>query len=295
VVPFRYVAEFPFGLALLIYCQAAFTIKEIRELMKLPGVAFHPMDPSLMPTDMSQLSRPRSRIMKLLAGGSENKVDEVPMSWSLDYKLSPTSFNAHSSSPSRLSSMTFEANSLPPDSYDMAAKATGTGEIINLPADIAFRSIGYKSEALPGFEDLGISFDDRRGIILNDQMGRVLHSQAGLSGHVVLNHVPGMYCAGWVKRGPTGVIASTMADAFSTADVIAEDWLSHVPFIKGSSGESQKHGWEGLKEEAKKRGLRRVTWQDWKKIDQAERSKGKAIGKEREKFTGISDMLAVVD
>lgn len=275
--------------------KAAFTIKEIRELMKLPDVAFHPMDPSLMPSDMSKVPRPRSRIMKLLAGGSETPVEAASRSWSLDYKLSPKSFNSSSNSPKRVSSMTFELNTLPADSYDVGAKATGTGEMIDISADLAFRSIGFKSEALPGFEDLGISFDDRRGILPNDLKGRVLNPKTGPAGELTARHVPGMYCAGWVKIGPTGVIASTMADAFSTANVIAEDWHSHALFIKGSNGDNPKIGWDGVKQKAEKLGLRRVSWEDWRKIDQAERSRGRLTGKEREKFTSISDMLAVLD
>ena len=32
-----------------------------------------------------------------------------------------------------------------------------------------------------------------------------------------------LYCSGWVKRGPVGVILTTMNDAFETADNIAAD------------------------------------------------------------------------
>ena len=106
-------------------------------------------------------------------------------------------------------------------------------------------------------------------------------------------HLPGMYCAGWVKRGPTGVIASTMDDAFSTADSIAMDWYGKVPFLNAEGGDSM--GWDGVKDEAEKRGCRRVSWEDWKKIDGVERSEGQKTGKVREKFTKVEDMLAVLD
>lgn len=102
-----------------------------------------------------------------------------------------------------------------------------------------------------------------------------------------------MYCAGWVKRGPTGVIASTMADAFQTAESIAEDWYGKSQFL--NHGKSSGLGWEGLKEDAESRGCRRVSWSDWKTIDAAEKSAGQEKGKEREKFTKIEDMLAVLD
>ena len=133
-------------------------------------------------------------------------------------------------------------------------------------------------------KDLGIHFDDARGIIPNDRHGRInTHSQ-----HTT-ETIPGMYCSGWVKRGPAGVIANTMEDAFDTAESISKDWENKQPFMSGGKG------WDALKEEASKRNLRSVMWGDWQKIDAAERSKGKAIGKEREKFSSIEGMLSVLD
>ncbi|RAL66591.1 hypothetical protein DID88_006281 [Monilinia fructigena] len=178
--------------------------------------------------------------------------------------------------------------------FDPAAKANGTGELIGLPASLAFRSIGYKSEALPGFSTLDIPFDDRMGIIPNDSLGRVVNENEGWSSSDLSKHVSGMYCAGWVKRGPTGVIASTMLDAFSTADTIAEDWYARASFLNGNAGGSGL-GWDGVKAEADKKGCRRVSWEDWHKIDAVERKKGHSNGKEREKFTKVEDMLKVLD
>jgi hypothetical protein len=33
----------------------------------------------------------------------------------------------------------------------------------------------------------------------------------------------GLYCSGWVKRGPTGVITTTMTDSFLTSQALLED------------------------------------------------------------------------
>ncbi|PMD23398.1 mitochondrial putative NADPH:adrenodoxin oxidoreductase [Hyaloscypha hepaticicola] len=200
--------------------QAAFTIKEVRELMKLPPVAFHPVDESLIPEDIKSLPRPTRRIMEVLKKG-------------------------------------------------------------------------YKSEGLPGFSELGIPFEDRLGIIPNDHLGRVINDNEGWSESSTAKPIPGMYCAGWVKRGPTGVIASTMEDAFSTAESITMDWYGHLPFLNEGKGSGQ--GWEGVKEEAERRGCRRVSWEDWKRIDAVEKAAGQRKGKEREKFTKVEDMLAVLD
>jgi adrenodoxin-NADP+ reductase len=255
-------------------------------LTKLNSVAFHPVDEMLIPQDITTLPRPSRRIMEVLKKGSAASVSTAPKSWSLDFCLSPTAFSPTSSSTSQLGSMTFERTSLNPDPFDPHAQAIGTNEQISLPASLAFRSIGYKSEALPGFSELDIPFNDRLGIIPNDEFGRVVNPITAAS-------MPGMYCAGWVKRGPTGVIASTMSDAFSTAESIADDWYGHAPFLNGDGGSGL--GWEGVKNEAQQRGCRRVSWTDWKKIDAAEKRAGQKSGKEREKFTRVEDMLAVLD
>ncbi len=134
-------------------------------------------------------------------------------------------------------------------------------------------------------ESLGINFDDSRGVISNDYYGRVIRpSQSGTS-----KPVPGMYCAGWVKRGPTGVIANTMEDAFATAEAILNDWCNGASFLPGGQG------WPALKRETDDKGIRTVSWDDWLRIDAAERARGKERGKAREKFTTVEEMLNVLD
>lgn len=257
-------------------------------------MAFHPIDGSLIPEDISKLPRASKRIMEIIKKGSSASLESAAKSWSLDFCLSPKSFNQSHQSPSQLGGMLFEKTLLSPDPFDPAAKANGTGEMVDLPASLAFRSIGYKSEALPGFSDLDIPFNDSLGIIPNDPLGRVVNDNEGWTTSDSSKHIPGMYCAGWVKRGPTGVIASTMLDAFSTADTIAEDWYAHAAFLNGNAGSSGL-GWDGVKSEADKKGCRRVSWEDWQKIDAAERRRGNSNGKEREKFTNVEDMLKVLD
>ena len=150
---------------------------------------------------------------------------------------------------------------------------------------------------------LSIPFDENLGVIPNDLTGRILSPSAGLSPQTAA-HLPGMYCAGWVKRGPTGVIASTMLDAFATAEAIATDWEGRAVFLNGGHGAGdgngkgegeRRMGWEVLRKEAEERGLRRISWEDWRKIDAAERERGRRRGKEREKFGSVGEMLSVLD
>ena len=266
--------------------QAAFTIKEIRELTQLPGVAFEPLSDDVLPPVEMKLPRAPKRIMDVLrkASAANASASEAEKKWSLDFNLSPMSFNANSST-RQLESTTFEKTALD-DPWDPASKVKGTGEHVTLPAQLAFRSIGYKSEPLPGLENLGAHFDARRGIISNDAGGRVL----GETGR----QLPGLYAAGWVKRGPTGVIASTMLDAFVTAETIASDFHANEPGVVGGS-DGTKGGWDAIREEAEKRGCRRVSWEDWEKIDRFEKQRGKKVGKVRSKIARVEEMLKVLD
>jgi adrenodoxin-NADP+ reductase len=283
--------------------QAAFTTKEVRELMNLPHVGFKPVQSFYIPSSDEAKSLPRTqkRIMQVLTKGSTHLFDEALKSWELDFLLSPTSFNSSSQSPSNLSSITFSRTEYATDSSPLSttSKTEATETLTTIPTDLAFRSIGYKSSPLPGLSTLGIPFDTSRGIIPHDASGRaVLHSyNANNLGGDTLSPVPGIYCAGWVRSGPNGVIAHTMEDAFGTAEVIAQDWERGKPFLGGEKGEgkNRKAGWEGvLASLSTKQDLRRVSWRDWEKIDAAERRRGRESGKEREKFASVEEMLGVL-
>ncbi|KAF2971082.1 hypothetical protein GQX73_g2493 [Xylaria multiplex] len=266
--------------------RAAFTIKEVRELMKLHGVSFHPIDMTLLPDELSKLPRARRRLMEILVKGSTSKPEHSHKSWSLDFCLSPTEFSG--TPDGKVQSTTFERTSLS-SPFDPASSVQSLGEKLQIPSSVVFRSIGYKSVALPGFTEAGILFDDKRGIIQNDGFGRILQiARDGVAGNNETTTLSGAYCAGWVKRGPTGVIASTMEDAFSTGDAIAADWATEAPFLNSE----KSHGWEGLRTEVDEDKCRVIQWEHWKKIDKAERERGLLAGKEREKFTNTDDMLA---
>ena len=264
--------------------QASFTIKEVRELFNLPSISFEPIDHALFPPNVAKLPRTSKRLTQLLAKGSSTLASQARKSWSLDFLLSPRSFNTSNTATGHLSSLTFRKNELNgPDIFNSSATVSPTANEISLPSSLAFRSIGYKSEAIDGMKDLGVDFDERRGIIPNDLHGRVTCLSEDGTG------IPGLYCSGWVKRGPAGVIANTMEDAFGTAESIVQDWESRKPFMSGING------WDALQKDAAVNSLRPVSWDDWKKIDFVEKEKGKAKGKEREKFTSVPDMLGVLD
>ncbi|KAK1641233.1 hypothetical protein BDP81DRAFT_458077 [Colletotrichum phormii] len=273
--------------------QAAFTIKEVRELMKIQSVGFHPADSTLIPPDIKSLPRAAKRLMEVVAKGSASRPGNVEKSWSLDFCLNPVEFLASQTSPADVGSTVFERTELS-HKFDPGAQARLTGETVTVPSNLVFRSIGYKSVPLPGFKEAGVAFDDRRGVVMNDGRGRVVAVDQEEASEATQSGVtPGVYCAGWVKRGPTGVIASTMQDAFETGDSIIQDWLSGLHFLSAGN-EKPAAGWDGVRAEIGDSASKRTSWEDWQRIDGVEKEKGRAAGKEREKFTSTKAMLEVL-
>lgn len=272
--------------------QAAFTIKELRELMQLPDTSFRGVHEGLIPPSLKTLERPRRRLMEVLAKGSKTDAKSAAKTWSLDFCLSPSSFQPDDQDASSVGRTTLEKTHLT-DIYDPQASVNGKGDTVEFPSPLVFRSIGYKSEPLPEFDALGIPFDERKGVIVSsDDQGRV----AATVDKEAKGHASGLYCAGWVKRGPTGVIASTMKDAFLTAEAIAEDWKAGKPFLRSrnavDAGDDVSAGWEGVKSEGGYELANCVVdWSGWLAIDKAEKQLGEAEGKKRQKFTAIQEML----
>lgn len=161
-------------------------------------------------------------------------------------------------------------NALEGEAFHQAARPTGETE--TLECGLVFRSIGYHGIAIPG-----VPFDDRRGIFPNLD-GRLLDGD---------NTVPGLYVAGWIKRGPSGIIGTNKPDAAATVDAL----LAELDQLDAST----KPGAEAILAMLAGRGVRAVSYPDWQKIDSAEVSRGKPKSKPREKFTRIPEMLAVLD
>src|SRR5690606_13392538 len=142
-------------------------------------------------------------------------------------------------------------------------RAEGTGETATIPADLVVACIGYRSSPIPG-----VPFDERAGRFANDE-GRIL---------------PGLYCVGWARRGPSGTIGTNRPDGYSVVEKIQQD------VADGSVGPARKAGRAGFDALAEQRGLDIVTFRDWKKIEEAEEQAARE-GAPREKFVDIEAMI----
>ena len=142
-------------------------------------------------------------------------------------------------------------------------KAVGSGETYRIPASLVVSCIGYRTSPIPD-----VPFDERAGKFANDE-GRIL---------------PGLYCVGWARRGPSGTIGTNRPDGFDVVDKIAEDAAA------GVLGPANKGGRAGFDALAAERRLDIVTFRDWKKIEEAEERAARE-GAPREKFVGIEAMI----
>ncbi|KAK3847040.1 MAG: hypothetical protein J3R72DRAFT_379664 [Linnemannia gamsii] len=262
--------------------EVAFTAKELREMLQLPDTTFH-MDQGLLASEMERagktLDRPRKRLMGLLEKGIKESKPNQPKSWSLHFLRSPLGFTGGEND--QLKAIELGINRLEGDNSNR--KAVATGEKETLECGLAFRSIGYKSVGIQG-----IPFDGRKGVVPNMD-GKVVDAEQ--------NIVPGFYASGWLKRGPIGVIATTMADAYQTADTIIADWTSGQPMLNKTSNDasSSSSSSKAVLELLKSKGHKTVSYQDWKNIERKEFELGAKVGKPREKFLTVEEMLKVVD
>lgn len=154
---------------------------------------------------------------------------------------------------------------------DVAVRPTADTEV--LQTGLVLRSIGYRGHALAG-----LPFDHGAGIISN-VAGRVTDPSSG-------QPLAGVYTAGWVKRGPSGVIGTNKRCSLETVELLVDDYAAHrLPSPTGSA--------QGLDELINRRQPAQVGITGWRRIDAFERRSGRAAGRPRVKLASFEQMLAV--
>ncbi|MBV9047269.1 MAG: FAD-dependent oxidoreductase [Solirubrobacterales bacterium] len=150
-------------------------------------------------------------------------------------------------------------------------RAVATEETEELECGLVLRSIGYRGTPL---ED--IPFDQARGLIRNVG-GRVCDEQQ--------RFCRGEYVAGWIKRGPTGVIGTNKKDATDTVAKVLEDAEAGALNDPGSPDPDETALWIAERAPAA------VTWEGWLAIDECERRAGEPHGRPRVKLVRHSELL----
>jgi NADPH-dependent glutamate synthase beta subunit-like oxidoreductase len=143
---------------------------------------------------------------------------------------------------------------------DDQLRSVGTGETYTLGCSMVISCIGYQTPPIEG-----VPYEHGRGRFASNE-GRIL---------------PGLYCVGWARRGPSGTIGTNRPDGYAIVDLIAED-------IGDGEGKQGRSGLDALLDQ---RGVQVVKYSDWKKIEEAETARARD-GAPREKFVRIEDMIA---
>jgi ferredoxin--NADP+ reductase len=250
--------------------QAKFTTKELRELGELDGVDIvvrpEEIDPAAFDPagESERLAAGDRRVrgnMGVLTGWAGRPAAGRERRLTLRFWLRPEKIEGTE----RVSGLTVERTRL-----DEAGRLTGTGQVETIGVQMVFRSVGYQSVPLPG-----VPFDDRACTVPNAE-GRVIGPD-GLP-------LPGEYVAGWLKRGPTGVVGTNKSDAAATVRSLLADLAAgtrpepdppRVPFPDVLAA----------------RGIQPVGYEDWLRVERAEAALAASLGRGERVKIGSRDSI----
>lgn len=244
--------------------QAAFTPPELKELSELAGadLIVDPADLELDPASERELEEDRERARRnvdLLREYALREPEGKPRRIVMRFLVSPVAILGDG----KVEAIEVVRNVLVEEEGRIVARPAGVVETIE--CGIVLRSVGYQGVPLPG-----VPFDESRRTIPNDR-GRVAGAER-------------TYAAGWIKRGPSGVIGTNKKDATETVALLLED--AQAGALHGPRDGSL----EALLEE---RGVEFVEYAGWQAIDAAERAAGEPLGRPRVKLGTWTDLLDV--
>jgi ferredoxin--NADP+ reductase len=249
--------------------QAAWTSAELGELGELAGadVLLDAAELELEPaseTELATASNVVQRNVEILREFATRTPSDKPRSIRLRFRVSPVAILGDE----RVEAIELAHNRLEADDAGRV-HAVPTEEREVIPCGIVFRSVGYHGVALAG-----LPYDEGSGTIPNNG-GRVVDATGA--------PVPGVYCAGWIKRGPTGVIGTNKKDATETVELLLED---------ARAGRLPARAGDGTVDELLAgRGVEVVTYEGWDRIDATEKALGEAQGRPRVKLCTWDELL----
>lgn len=255
--------------------QAAFTNPEVKEIgdMSDADIIVRPDEVQLDPVSQAQVDAASDRTIlkkiEVLQGYALRTPQGKRRRLHVRFLVSPVELIGDSSG--RLVGMRLMRNRLVDAGHgNISAEPTGVTE--DLEVGLVFRSVGYRGVALPG-----VPFDDRRGVIPNEH-GRVIDPDANAP-------VTGVYVAGWIKRGPSGVIGTNKPDSTDSVTSMLADVEKGVHW---RPAEADRPAAEAL---IFARQPLALTYADWQRLDALECSNGQACGRPRLKFASVEEML----
>jgi ferredoxin--NADP+ reductase len=249
--------------------QASFTTPELKELGELADadVIVDPAELDLEPASEGALSEAAvARNLDVLREYAARPPGGKRRQLHLRFRLSPVAILGDG----HVEAVEVERNELVADERG-SVRAVPTGEREVIECGAVFRSVGYRGIPVPG-----VPFDEGRGTMRNSG-GRVLDEKGG--------QVTGVYCAGWIKRGPTGIIGTNKKDATETVEHILEDARAGaLPRVGAVAADV-----DALLAE---RASDVVEYSGWEAIDALERSRGEPHGRPRIKLVTWDELVA---
>ena len=251
--------------------QASFTTPELIELGELAAadVVVDPTELELDPASAAELEAGTAiqrRNLDVLREFASRAPAGKPKQLHLRFRVSPVAILGED----RVEAVEIVRNQLVPDGRG-SVRAVPTDEREVVPAGAVFRSVGYR-----GVELRDVPFDTDRGTIRNEG-GRVLDEDG--------RAVPGSYCAGWIKRGPTGVIGTNKKDATETVEHLLEDARA------GALPRTPEASSEAVDALLAERGVEVVRYPGWELIDRLECERGAPLGRPRVKLSRWEELL----
>jgi ferredoxin--NADP+ reductase len=258
--------------------QAAFTNPEMKELGELAGADLRVLPEEVELDDLSRSAleasqdRATRKKVEILQGFARQRSVGKSRALILRFLVSPVELIASPSG--RVSALRLVRNELHATSAGILT-ARPTDRVEDLPVGLVFRSVGYRGVPLPG-----VPFNESWGVILNER-GRVLDPDTS-------RPVTGEYVAGWIKRGPTGVIGTNKPDAAETVLCMLED-LARGEILRPSRPHAT-----AAEAMIRQRQPNYVSYADWRRLDELEAARGRASGRPRIKFTRVEEMLTAL-
>jgi len=245
--------------------QASWTTQELKEMGELAGADVRVDPAELEGAGAAQDATNTKRNLEVLHEFALRQSGGKPVVIRFLFFRSPTAIHGET----RVESVELVRNRLEEQDGRLVAVPTDKHETIE--CGLVFRSVGYRGVGLPE-----LPFDDRRGTIRN-AAGRV-HDETG-------SPLGATYCAGWIKRGPTGIIGTNKKDAAETVAALLEDVqegrLVHREDVSADAVEAL----------LVERGSRPVVYAGWTSIDEVERAAGEKFGRPRVKLRTWDELL----
>ena len=257
--------------------QAKFSVQELREMEKLPGVQliideddFELDDDTVEEAGKDKLTRQMVEELFVIRDMAEDMEDDGDV----DFEGNPADrkYYIHfNSAPTEILGEDGKVVDIRVERTETGAdgKMHRTGEFTDYPVEAVYHAIGYKPESVPG-----IAYDEGGAHLAN----------ANGDGRITVDHENGevrerLYATGWAKRGPVGLIGSTKSDALMIVTAMLEDLAQN----KENARLAPDRDPESIDRLLAERGVRPIDFAGWKRVDAYERAEGAKEGREHKK------------